>query len=183
MLRLRMNVDDVACIRLAGPRMCELPVSVQALQHAGHPYRRLWRSGPAKFPRQARRLLELVPPRGDVPLFLAPEIVDDIDEAIDLVQSTPAVRIRSELDAAPTSARHSWWVEDLRRGRVPALHDLGTAMRAYHDHVMAPLSPAHTRTVSTELSRRHRQLAAEGIATMLNNLHPAIRWHQGDLDL
>ena len=185
MLRLRMNLEDLAHIRLGRPRMCELPVSVQAIQQVSHPYQRLWRSGPAVFPRRARRLLELVPAHGDVPLFLAPEMVDGIDEAIDIVQSTPAARIRAEMGAVPTSTRHrrSSWVDDLCRGRVETLRELGTAMRAYHDQVMAPLSLIHTRVVATELSRRSHQLATEGIAAMLNDLHPSIRWRSGLLEV
>ena len=184
MLRLRMSVDDLARTHLMAPRMCELSVSVQALQQPGHPYRRLWQSRSAGFPRSARRLLELVPAHGDVPLFLAPEIVDDLDEAIDVVQSTPPARIRTELDAAATArTQPSAWVEDLRRGRVDALHELGAAMRAYHDQVMAPLSVAHTRVLTAELTRRHRQFAAEGIAALLNSLHPAVRWQSGRLEV
>lgn len=181
MLRLRMNVDDLARTRLARPRMCELSVSVQALQRVGHPYRRLWRSGPARLPGRARRLLELVPAHGDVPMFLAPEMVDDIDEAVDIVESTPAGRIRADLDARPT--RPSPWVEDLRRGRPEARHELGVAMRAYYADVVAPLSPAHTRALTAELGHRYRQFATEGIAAMLNSLHPAIRWRAGHLEV
>jgi DNA-binding transcriptional ArsR family regulator len=183
MLRLRMTIEDLGRIRLGWPRMCELPVSVQALQQARHPYRRLWQSKSAVFPRRARRLLELVPPCGDVPLFLAPETVDDIDEAIDVVQSTPAARIRAEVGAVPSSARRSPWIDDLRCGRVEALRELGTAMRVYHDHVMAPLSLVHTRALAADLNRRYHQLATEGIAAMLNDLHPAIRWRSGLLEV
>lgn len=183
MLRLRMNIEDLAHIRLSRPRMCELPVSVQALAQVSHPYRRLWRSGPAVLPRQARHLFELIPASGDVPLFLAPEMVDDVDEAIDIVQSTPAARIRDEVDAVPSSTRRSSWVDDLCRGRVENLRELGTAMRVYHDQVMAPLSLVHTRVVAAELSRRYRQLAVEGIAAMLNDLHPSIRWRSGLLEV
>ncbi len=182
-MRLRMNVEDLGQIRLGWPRMCELPVSVQALQQAGHPYQRLWRSGRAVFPRQSRRLLELVPAHGDVPLFLAPEMVDDIDEAIEIVLSTPASRIRAELDAGRGSTRWSSWIDDLSRGRVKALHELGTAIRTYHDQVMAPLRLVHTRVVAAELSRRYHQLAAEGIAAMLNDLHPSIRWRSASLEV
>jgi DNA-binding transcriptional ArsR family regulator len=56
-------------------------------------------------------------------------------------------------------------------------------MRAYHDHVMAPLSRTHARAVAAELNRRHRRFAAEGIAAMLNSLHPAIRWRAGLLEV
>lgn len=182
MLRLRMSVDDIARIRLAAPGLCELPVSLQALQLVGHPYRRMWRSEAGRLPQQAGRLWELVPAQGDVPLFLAPETVDDIDEAIDIVQSTPAARIRAEVTAG-RATRPSAWVEDLCRGRTQARHDLGVAMRAYHDHVMAALSPVHTRVVTAELSHRTREIAAEGIAAMLNSLHPAVRWRAGVLEV
>jgi DNA-binding transcriptional ArsR family regulator len=183
MLRLRMSVEDIACTRLAAPGLCELSVSVQALQQVGHPYRGLWRSGPGRLPQQAARLWGVVPAHGDVPLFLAPEMVDDIDEAVDIVQSTPAARIRAEVTAGQAPSRPDPWVEDLCRGRPEALRELGVAMRAYHDSVMASLSPIHTRAVTTELSYRTRQIATEGIAATLNSLHPAIRWREGMLEV
>jgi DNA-binding transcriptional ArsR family regulator len=110
-------------------------------------------------------------------------MVDDIDEAIDIVQSTPVARIRAEVEAAPASARRSPWIDDLCRGRVGALRELGIAMRDYHDQVMAPLSRVHTRVLAADLNRRYRQLAAEGITAMLNDLHPAIRWRSGLLEI
>ena len=183
MLRLRMSVEDVARTRLAAPGLCELPVSVQALQQVGHPYRGLWRSGAGRLPRQALRLLELVPARGDVPLFLAPEMVDDIDEAVDIVQSTPAARIRAEVTAGQNATRSSPWVDDLCNGRRAAVRELGVAMRAYHDRVMTSLSPVHTRAVAAEMGHRTRQIATEGIAATLNSLHPGIRWRAGVLEV
>ncbi|MPZ60293.1 MAG: hypothetical protein GEU93_03140 [Propionibacteriales bacterium] len=131
MLRLRMSVEDIALTCVAAPGMCELSVSVQALQQVGHPYRGLWRSAKGELPRQAARLWELIPARGDVPLFLAPEMVDDIDEAVEIVQSTPAARIRAEVTAGQAAARPLPWVEDLCHGRRRALHELGVAMHAY----------------------------------------------------
>jgi DNA-binding transcriptional ArsR family regulator len=182
MLRLRMSVEDVARTRLAAPGLCELPVSVQALQRVGHPYRRMWRSGTGRLPRQAARLWEIVPAWGDVPLFLAPEMVDDLDEAVDIVQSTPAARIRAEVTAGRVT-RPSAWVEDLCCGRAEARHELAVAMRGYHDQVMASLSTVHSRAVAAEMSHRTRQIAAEGVASTLNSLHPAIRWRSGVIEV
>ncbi|WP_157741226.1 helix-turn-helix domain-containing protein [Jiangella sp. DSM 45060] len=184
MLRLRMTVDDLARTTLALPGRCEeMPASLQALEQVGHPYRGLWRSRNGRIPDRARCLWELVPARGDVPLFLAPELVDDIDEAVDIVQSTPPARIRAEIQAGQSPRRLTPWVDDLCRGRPAALRRLGTAMRAYHDRVMASLSDVHRRALQAELGRRTHQLAREGIAATLNGLHPSIRWSQGVLEV
>ncbi|SEE90169.1 ArsR/SmtB family transcription factor [Jiangella alba] len=182
MLRLRMTVDDLARTTLALPGRCEeLPVSVQALEQIGHPYRGLWRSLDGRVPDRARCLWELIPARGDVPLFLAPELVDDIDEAVDIVQSTPPARIRAEISAG--RSRPTPWVDDLCRGRPAALRRLAAAMRAYHDRVMTSLSDVHRRALRAELGRRTHQLAREGIAATLTGLHPSVRWSDGVLEV
>ena len=184
MLRLRLGVEDLARTTFAAPTpYCELAVSAQVLQQPTSKFRRLWRAGPARMPAPARRLLELVPAYGSVPTFLAPETCGCLDEALDVVRSTPASRIRAELAEVPSSSVLAPWVRDLARGRVDALQELGMVMRIYHDHVMAPLWPTIQRVVAAELRSRAWQLATEGAEATLNTLHPRIRWHHGVLEV
>lgn len=184
MLRLRLGVDDLARMTFAPPTpFCELAVSAQVLQQPANPFRRLWRASGAGIPAPAHRLVELVPASGSVPTFLAPEDCACIDEALDVVQSTPASRIQAELAETPWPSGPPPWVRDLARGRVDALAELGTAMRIYHDKVMAPVWPTVEQVVAAELRDRAWQLATEGAEATLNSLHPRIRWHDGVLEV
>ncbi len=184
MLRLRLGVDDLARMTFAAPTpYCELAVSAQVLQQPTSQFRRLWRAGPARVPAPARQLLGLVPAYGSVPTFLAPESCTCLDEALDVVQSTPASRIRAELAEIPWSPGPSPWILDLACGRVDALAELGLAMRIYHDSVMAPVWPTVQQVVAAELRDRAWQLATEGAEVTLNSLHPRIRWCSGVLEV
>jgi DNA-binding transcriptional ArsR family regulator len=184
MLRLRLGVDDLARMTFAAPTpFCELAVSAQVLQQPASHFRRLWRARRARIPAPAGRLVDLVPAYGSVPTFLAPESCSCLDEALDVVQSTPASMIRAELAEMPWSSGPSPWVRDLARGRVDALAELGWIMRIYHDNVMAPVWPTVGQVVTAELRDRAWQLATEGADATLNSLHPRIRWRDGVLEV
>jgi DNA-binding transcriptional ArsR family regulator len=162
---------------------CELAVSVQVLQQPASPFRRLWRGRRTPIPAQARRLQELIPAHGSVPTFLAPENSSCLDEALEAVLSTPADRMRSELAEMSWTSTPSPWVSDLAYGRRDALKDLAAAMRAYHDHVLAPLWPSIQQVVSAELTARAWHLAVHGAEATLNSLHPQISWREGVLEV
>jgi DNA-binding transcriptional ArsR family regulator len=183
MLRLRLGIEDLARTTFAAPTpYCELAVSAQVLQQPTSQFRRLWRSGRRRIPAPARRLLELVPAYGSVPTFLAPEACC-LDEALDVVRSTPTSLIGAELAEISSSSGLAPWIRDLSYGRVDALEELGWVMRIYHDHVMAPLWPTIQRVVAAELRGRAWQLATEGAEATLNTLHPRIRWRDGVLEV
>lgn len=183
-MRFRLGLADLARTMFsAGTPYCELAVSVQVLQQPTSPFRRLWRSRGTPVPVEARRLRELIPAHGSVPTFLAPEGSGCLDEALDSVLSTPAQQMRSELAEMRWTSTPSPWVNDLAHGRRDALRDLAAAMRAYHDHVLAPLWPSIQNVVSAELTTRAWHLAVHGAEATLNSLHPHIRWQDGVLDV
>jgi DNA-binding transcriptional ArsR family regulator len=184
MLRLRLGVEDLARTTFAASTpYCELAVSAQVLQQPTSQFRRLFHAARARIPAPARRLLDLIPAYGSVPTFLAPESCSCLDDALDVVQSTPAARIRAELAEIPWPPGLSPWIDDLARGRADALADLSRVMRIYHDHVMAPVWPTVERVVAAELRDRAWQLATEGAEVTLNTLHPRIRWCDGVLEV
>jgi DNA-binding transcriptional ArsR family regulator len=173
MMRLRFGVEDLARTAFTPPGpYCELAVSAQLLQQSASPLRPLWLARRSRLAPSARQLLDIVPAHGSVPEFLCPEATSSLDEALDRVRSTPAARIQAELGELPWPSPPSPWVRDLARGRVDALAELGVAMHAYYDDVMAPLWPGIERAVSAELHHRAWQVASQGIAATLNTLHP-----------
>jgi DNA-binding transcriptional ArsR family regulator len=113
---------------------------------------------------------------------LASETRGTLDEALDAVLSTPASLMDAEFAETPSSSL-SAWARDVAGGRANALTELGTVMRIYHDHVIAPLWPTIQRGVAAELRGRAWQLATEGAEVMLNTLHPGIRWRDGVLEV
>lgn len=183
-VRFRLELADLARMTFgAATPYCELAVSVQVLQQPSSQFRRLWRSRRTPVPAQARRLQELVPAHGSVPTFLAPESSGCLDEALETVLATPAKRMRSELAEMRWTSPPSPWVSDLAYGRRDAMKDLAAAMRAYHDHVLAPLWPSIQKVAFAELTARAWQLAVHGAEATLNSLHPQIRWHDDVLNV
>jgi DNA-binding transcriptional ArsR family regulator len=183
-VRLRLGLADLGRTTFAAATpYCELAISVQVLQQPASQFRRLWQRRRTPIPVQARRLQELIPARGSVPTFLAPEDCGSLDDALDTVLSTPATRIRAELAEMSWQSTPPAWVSDLAYGRRDALWDLAVAMRVYHDKVLVPLWPSIQKVASAELTARARQLAVHGSEATLNSLHPQIRWRDGAVEV
>jgi DNA-binding transcriptional ArsR family regulator len=179
MIRLRLGVDDVARTRFAAPSpYCELSVSAQVIQQPTSAFRRLCASRAVRLPSSAGHLLELVPAHGNVPDFLAPEGAHDLEEALDVIMSTPDRVIRHDVATVPYRPA-SRWMLDLADGCAAARKDLASSLRDYHDHVLGRLWPAIEPAVEADLRFRAWQLATKGLAATMENLHPDIRWRDG----
>lgn len=184
MLRLRFGVDDLARTTFAAPYLlCEVSGSIEAVQRPASGFRRRCRSGNTRLPGPARSLLGLVPVDAGVPEFLAPERTGSLDELLDVVLSTPAARVATDLSAVHAGRRPSPWVRELASGDAQAARDLGDALRSWHDQVVAPHWTGLQQAVAAELSRRAWQLTTRGAEETLNTLHPTIRWRDGELQV
>jgi DNA-binding transcriptional ArsR family regulator len=183
MIRLRLGVDDVARTRLAAPGpYCELSVSAQAIQQPTSSFRRLCAASGVRLPASASHLLELVPAHGNVPDFLAPEGANSLEEALDIVMSTPDRLIRNDIATLPGLAASSWML-DLADGSVSARKELASSFRDYHDQVLKLLWPAIEHVLETDLRFRAWQLATKGVAVTVDGLHPGIRWRDGMVEV
>jgi DNA-binding transcriptional ArsR family regulator len=183
MIRLRLGVDDVARTRLAAPSpYCELSVSAQVIQQPTSSFRRLCAARGVRLPASASHLLELVPAHGNVPDFLAPEGAHSLEEALDVVVSTPAPMIRNNLATLPRPGASSWML-NLAHGCVSARKELALSFRDYHDQVLKLLWPAIEHVVEADLRFRAWQLATKGVAATVDGLHPGIRWRDGVVEL
>lgn len=183
MIRLRLGVDDVARTTLAAPGpYCELSVSAQVVQQATSPFRRLCAANRVRLPPSASRLLELVPAHGNIPDFLAPEGANSLEEAVDVVMSTPDGTVRDDLATLPQPTPSSWML-DLARGRAPARRELASSLRDYHVQVLMELWPAIEPVIEADLRLRAWQLATNGVAATVGGLHPGIRWHDGVVEV
>jgi DNA-binding transcriptional ArsR family regulator len=183
MIRLRLGVDDVARTRFAAPGpYCELSVSAQVIQQPTSSFRRLCAASGVRLPASASHVLELVPAHGNVPDFLAPEGANSLEDALDIVMSTPHRLIRNDLATLPRRAASSWML-DLADGCLSARKELASSLRDYHDHVLELLWPAIEHFLETDLRFRAWQLATKGVAATVDGLHPGIRWRDGVVEV
>jgi DNA-binding transcriptional ArsR family regulator len=166
----------------AGGPYCELSVSAQVIQQPTSPFRRLCAASGIHPPPSASRFLTLVPARGNVPDFLAPEGANSLEDALDVVMSTPDRKIRNDVATLPPRAA-SPWILDLADGCVSARTELASSMRDYHDQVLSPLWPAIEHVIETDLRFRAWQLAEKGVAATVDSLHPDIRWRDGVVEI
>ena len=157
-------------------------MSAQVIQQPTSPFRRLCAASGVRPPASASHFLELVPAHGNVPDFLAPEGANSLEEALDVVMSTPDRLVRSDV-ATLTHRAASSWILDLADGCVRARTELASSMRDYHDNVVSPLWPAIEHVIETDLRFRAWQLAAKGVAETVDGLHPAIRWRDGVIEV
>ena len=173
MIRLRLGVDDVAGTRFAAPSpYCELSVSAQVIQQPTSSFRRLCAASGVRLPASASHFLELVPAHGNVPDFLAPEGANSLEEALDIVMSTPDRLIRNDMATLPWPAASSWML-DLADGCVSARKELASSLRDYHDQVLKLLWPAIEHVLETDLRFRAWQLATTGVAATVMACTPA----------
>jgi DNA-binding transcriptional ArsR family regulator len=183
MIRLRLGVEDVARTTFVAPTpYCELSVSAQVIQQPTSPFRRLCAAGGVRLPASASHLFELVPAHGNVPDFLAPEGANSLEEAVDIVMSTPDRLIREDMATLPHPAA-SAWILDLADGDVSARYELASSLHDYHDQVLELLWPAIEHVLETDLRFRAWQLATKGVAATVDGLHPGIRWRDGVVEV
>ncbi|MFH8987861.1 ArsR/SmtB family transcription factor [Streptomyces sp. NPDC017940] len=187
-LRIHFTGADLGRTKLApGPLPAwETVLSLHRLQRGdgGLPYARWRREARAALPRAFGALASLVPPQGYFPDFLTPAApAARLEEAVDLVLSSPRAALRRDLTALAQDRRPSRWAAALGHGDTAALKGLGAAMTAYHAAAVAP----HWEAVRDEVGRGHARLArallSEGTEGMLGLLPPSMRWRRPVLEV
>ncbi|MCX4911161.1 winged helix-turn-helix domain-containing protein [Streptomyces sp. NBC_00878] len=179
MLRIHLTSEDVGRIRIAaGPVPAwEMLLSLHALRGpADHGVFGPWRAKAlGTLDPSARLLLPLAPPRGYSPDFLTPAD-SDIESAMDTVQRTARDRLRTDLTILAGQRGTATWMRSLADADTGALRRVGTAMRRYHQRVLAPAWDRIHTVVAAERAARAADLLDGGVERMLNSLHPQIRW-------
>ncbi|MFD9002380.1 ArsR/SmtB family transcription factor [Streptomyces sp. NPDC059582] len=181
MLRIHFTSEDIGRIRIAaGPVPAwEMLLSLHALHgRADHGVFGIWRTRTlGLLAPSARLLLRLAPARGYSPDFLTPTVDNDVESAVEAVQSTARTRLRADLALlAGRSAAAASLLRPLAEGEAEALRHLGSAMRLYHQRALAPAWERIHAVVAAERAARAADLMAGGVERMLGSLHPQIRW-------
>ncbi|MGJ5759379.1 MarR family transcriptional regulator [Streptomyces galbus] len=121
-------------------------------------------------------LRRLAPPRGYSPDFLTPGSGGDLEAAVDAVLSVGRRRLRSELALLAARGHTAPWMRQLTEGESEAMHRLGSAIRRYHERLLARPWPRIRKVIEEERVLRARDLLDAGVEHMLNSIHPTARW-------
>ncbi|WP_396448594.1 ArsR family transcriptional regulator [Actinomadura sp.] len=181
MLRLWLDYDDLARIRVI-PGLSPIAQTVlgaQALRRPGPaPIPGGWRSRTrARLTGPSRLLLDLVPPGRWLPDFLTPYTpVPGLEAELDAVASTPARRIRAELERSHGPRPPASWLPRLAAGERETMRALVRGLRDFHRTALADVWPELGEHLSAEAAGHARTMAEQGIGGLLGNLHPAVRW-------
>ncbi|MQS36207.1 ArsR/SmtB family transcription factor [Streptomyces katsurahamanus] len=184
MLRVYFTSDDLARVRVAAAPdpLWEITNSFQILvsgreRAAFGEWRRQTRG---RLPQVCAALTTLLPPRGYSPDFLTPDLHGSfhLESALDTVLSTPRAWLRTDMTrlAAAAPGRLTGLARALAGGEPPALRTLGTALRAYHQHALAPYWEVVQAHVDADRALRARAMMAEGVEGLLAGFRPVMRW-------
>ncbi len=158
--------------------MWEILLSLHVLrQRSATPVFGTWRANVrTTLPDDTRWLMQLAPPVGYSPDFLTPTAgACALDAGIDAVLSTPAESLRADL-AQLDGQRLDPRTHLLATGDVATLDSLGDALRAYHQHALAPIWDEVRAVVDADRAVRARSFLDGGCEGMLSGLHPTISW-------
>ena len=188
MVRFVFTVEDLARMRFAISPMWELVHSLLALRDPSTAALHLpWLKslsgrldGIALAPAVA-----LMAPRGYSPDFINPppaSPLGDIADDLAALRATPDDLIRHDItlwNSQHEGVSVGAWLDD-PRGTVAALAD---TLEAYWDMAMAPVWPRVRAFLEADVAHRARRLAEGGQAALFADLHPAVRWADGSLEV
>ncbi|WP_165978057.1 ArsR/SmtB family transcription factor [Actinomadura darangshiensis] len=181
MLRLWLDYEDLARIRIISglSPIAQTVLGAQALRGAGpEPIPGPWRARTrTRLTGASRLLLDLVPPGRWVPDFLTPYTeVPGFESELDAVASTPAKRIRAELERSFGPRPPAPWLPRLAAGDRETMRTLVCGLRDLHRVALADLWPDLGAHLSAEASGHARTMAGKGVGGLLGSLHAGIRW-------
>ncbi|WP_106251664.1 ArsR/SmtB family transcription factor [Nonomuraea fuscirosea] len=141
----------------------------RAVRHALH------HDGLARPVRQ--RLFPLAPDAAYYPdLLTPPEGTLGLNEAVEVILSTPRRRLRTEFALLAGHAGAGAWLVDLGMGRTAALRELGDLLHAYHRLSIAPIWSVIRACADSDLALRWQTLLDGGVDALLGGFHPMMRW-------
>jgi DNA-binding transcriptional ArsR family regulator len=188
-LRIHFTPEDIGRVRIAGEPdpMWETIFSVWRLRRPGPEliYGR-WREHALRASR--RDDLELLLPlvRGAYyPDFLTPaEGAVGLESALEAIRSTPATRLRGELEEL---VRHAGpkpsWMSRLAQGDAEIVERLAGAVQSQYEGAVAPFWGQARAHIEAERSRRARVLLDQGIEGLLDSFRPMMRWEPPTLEV
>jgi DNA-binding transcriptional ArsR family regulator len=126
----------------------------------------------------------VAPTGGYTPDFLTPPpsgLAADLDRELAGLRATPPDLVRAHLDLMPGQRPST--VQDLYADPQTGLDRLAVEIAAYWQAAIAPEWPRMQELLGAEVQRQARRLAEDGSGTILNDLHPAVTWTDGRLEV
>jgi Helix-turn-helix domain len=192
MLRLNLDLDDVAATRFAISPMDEVVASLQRRRPARqHPAIVPWeRMLPERLAALSVRELELLDallgPQRWVPDFLSPypeTAASEFGDELARIAELPTRRLRADLevvhgrDRLPDVLRRG-----LRRPRALLAAIVGV-VQAYWDCAIAPDWPRMHAVLEGDIAYRSRRLVDHGLVALFADLDPHVHWKAGVLTI
>lgn len=192
-LRIHFTSADLARTHIAAEpdplweMMCSLHLLQGEKPQLYSEWRRMLPSGPEgeQFRRMIRTTLLPAMPRGAYfPDFMTPiEGLAGFEAGLEAVLSTPAPRMRRELELVTPVRGSAAWIASLAKGNATDMATLGAAMQTYYERALLPYWPTIRARVRAEYMLRSRQYADEGVTGLLASLRPKLRWEPPVLEL
>jgi DNA-binding transcriptional ArsR family regulator len=184
--KLRLHGDDLARIRFgtAPAPLVEAVLGLAELRHQpAETVQSCWAVHARRvFPAAARPLLDLIPASGSWPMFLDPA-TPDLDEALEIVNTTPRTRLRSELAVSwRRSDRPPTWLRDLAGGDRDALAIVVRGLGAFYAACVAPWWPGIVASFRSDVAERVGAAAEGGLAKVFGTLHQDLAWRDCSLE-
>ncbi|MHC5905319.1 ArsR/SmtB family transcription factor [Streptomyces sp. S6] len=122
-------------------------------------------------------LLPLVPRAAYFPDFLTPaEATDGLDAGLEAILDTSPHRVLHEIRLLDRTHGAPAWAHRLTE--PGPRQELATALRAYHDLVIAPYAEPIQALVDAERAAHARAVLSAGAEGVLRNLGPALCWRR-----
>jgi DNA-binding transcriptional ArsR family regulator len=182
---LRFGARDLLRCRFAQSPLHETIAAIRVLGHAERqPYHLPWlrRVVGELGHLDLAPLLALTGPRTYNPDFLSPPPsgpLTVIDEELELVGATPPGQVRAEIDRWLAAA--SAPPPPVLLGDPAAVRDLLVERLWAAWHILVePWWPQLRDLLQADITYRARRFADGGMAAVLGDLHPRVRWREGD---
>jgi DNA-binding transcriptional ArsR family regulator len=189
-MRVELSVERLAATRFAVSPLFETIAAVRALS-TGNWLHRDWcrwaqqrlREQPVPLP----WLWSLMIEADHNPEFVLPaphNVQPTLDEELDLMLRTTPAQVADELFTLYPRGVPPGIMSELSAAPRRGLNSIVEEIRAAHQALIAPHWPRIESILNADISLRARQLAVEGAAELLADLHPGLSWNAaGHLDV
>lgn len=183
---VRFGVHDVVNIRFAISPLWETVAGFRAVVDAGrHAIHLPWIKTALALEQdrvlagRTAALRALAPRYGYVLEFLTPPPrcpLAEVEEELAIMLTTPAEKIRADLEAAGRQAPLPSFGRRLAEDPERVLPELADAVFAWWQAAVKPYWPRIRALLEADIAYRARQLAEDGIQHVFAHLHPTLHW-------
>ncbi|HEY0539993.1 MAG TPA: winged helix-turn-helix domain-containing protein [Actinoallomurus sp.] len=181
MLRIHFQPKDLTrtTVAPAADVLWEILLGLHAIQERADDiaFDRWRRVTAPRIPSSLRPLLELAPPRGHSPDFLAPtQGQDGIEEGVARIRATSRERLAHDLGPLTRQDRPPFFARRLEAGASDVAGRIAGDVGRFFAIAIGPHWTQISRDIEADRRRQLQTLGAHGVERLLNTLHPSVRW-------